>query len=153
MSSPWLNELTAAADGVASEATLPDYADVVIVGAGMTGCSLAYHLCTMAAGETGEDDLLRGGASVGIKSVVCIDGRCVAGGASGRNGGIMWPCTDEPFEMRKQFIYLLQNPCQYILFCPSTSVIPLLLNYADARGTPRTLLKPRHVRRQARLPR
>lgn len=111
MSSPWLNELTAAADGVASEATLPDYADVVIVGAGMTGCSLAYHLCTMAAGETGEEeDLLRGGASVGIKSVVCIDGRCVAGGASGRNGGIMWPCTDEPFEMRKAIYLFVAKP-------------------------------------------
>lgn len=111
MSSPWLNELTAAADSVASEATLPDYADVVIVGAGMTGCSLAYHLCTMAAGETGEEeDLLRGGASVGIKSVVCIDGRCVAGGASGRNGGIMWPCTDEPFEMRKANYLFVAKP-------------------------------------------
>ena len=89
--SPWLSELSAATDSVASKDTLPSHADVVIIGAGMTGCSLAYHLVnTSPPGKQAHPD-----------SIVCIDGRGISGGASGRNGGIMWPCTDEPFEMRK----------------------------------------------------
>jgi glycine/D-amino acid oxidase-like deaminating enzyme len=97
--SPWLEEL-GPNDDVASEIDLPSHADVVIVGAGMTGCSLAYHLCTTSSINNGTVDSVLGGGGVGIHSVVCIDGRCISGGASGRNGGIMWPCIDEGFQMR-----------------------------------------------------
>jgi glycine/D-amino acid oxidase-like deaminating enzyme len=97
--SPWLEEL-GPADDVASETDLPGHADVVIVGAGMTGCSLAYHLCTTSSMDNGAATSVLGGGGVGIHSVVCIDGRCISGGASGRNGGIMWPCMDEGFQMR-----------------------------------------------------
>jgi glycine/D-amino acid oxidase-like deaminating enzyme len=98
--SPWLEEL-GSDDDVASETDLPSHADVVIVGAGMTGCSLAYHLCTSSSIHNDTAASVLGGGGAGIHSVVCIDGRCVSGGASGRNGGIMWPCSkDEGFQMR-----------------------------------------------------
>jgi glycine/D-amino acid oxidase-like deaminating enzyme len=97
--SPWLEEL-GPDDDVASETDLPSHADVVIVGAGMTGCSLAYHLCTTSSINNGTAASVLGGGGVGIHSVVCIDGRCISGGASGRNGGIMWPCMGEGFQMR-----------------------------------------------------
>lgn len=57
---------------------LPGIARIVIVGAGMTGCSLAFLL-----------------SQLGLESVV-LDARGVSGGASGRNGGILVP--DTPFE-------------------------------------------------------
>ena len=97
--SPWLEEL-GPDDEVASETDLPSHADVVIVGAGMTGCSLAYHLCTTSSINNGTAASMLGGGGVDIHSVVCIDGRCISGGASGRNGGIMWPCMDKGFQMR-----------------------------------------------------
>src|SRR5450432_9128 len=46
-------------------------ADVVVIGAGIMGLSVAYHLA----------------ADFGIKRVVVLDSGCLCGGASGRNGG------------------------------------------------------------------
>lgn len=56
-----------------SKATLPERADVVIVGAGLTGASAAYHMAEQARAR-------------GLK-VVVIDGGDPANQASGRNGG------------------------------------------------------------------
>ena len=84
--SPWLEELSAE-DAVPTAPAPPEECDVCIVGAGMTGCALAYHLKT-----------LRSGSGTPLK-VVVLDAREVSGGASGRNGGILWPCADEPFEV------------------------------------------------------
>lgn len=47
-----------------------DQADVVVVGAGIMGLSIAYHL-----------------ASHGTKNVTVVDRSYLCGGASGRNGG------------------------------------------------------------------
>ena len=58
--------------GYRSQAEQPATADIVIIGAGLTGASAAYHLA----------DAARGGASV-----VVLDQGDPAGEASGRNGG------------------------------------------------------------------
>src|SRR5215469_1988940 len=47
-----------------------DHAEVVVVGAGIMGLSIAYHL-----------------ARLGVTDVVVIDKSYLCGGASGRNGG------------------------------------------------------------------
>lgn len=52
--------------------------DICIVGAGIAGCSLAYHLTRLHPAVT----------------VTVVDGRHLAGGATGRNGGLMWPCLN-----------------------------------------------------------
>ena len=57
----------------ASTTTLPATADVVVVGAGLSGTAAAYHLA----------------CEHGLR-VVLLDGRRVGGGATGRNGGILW---------------------------------------------------------------
>ncbi|TXT12854.1 hypothetical protein VHUM_01255 [Vanrija humicola] len=60
------------------EAQLPAEADYVIVGAGVTGVSLAYHLTRPGAAGEG-------------KTVVILDAKDVGSGASGRNGGHVSP--------------------------------------------------------------
>jgi gamma-glutamylputrescine oxidase len=54
-----------------TQTSMPSRADVVIVGAGLTGCSAAYHLATF-----------------GIRSVV-LEADFAGSGASGRTGGIV----------------------------------------------------------------
>jgi hypothetical protein len=58
--------------GFRSHAALPETADIVIIGAGLTGASAAYHLA----------DAARAG-----RRVVVLDQGDPAGEASGRNGG------------------------------------------------------------------
>ncbi|TXT10487.1 uncharacterized protein COLE_04421 [Cutaneotrichosporon oleaginosum] len=60
------------------DAPLPASADIVIIGAGITGASLAYHLTR------------EGGAGVG-KTVVVLEARDVASGSTGKNGGHIAP--------------------------------------------------------------
>jgi glycine/D-amino acid oxidase-like deaminating enzyme len=60
--------------------------DYCVVGAGMTGCSFAYHVSKLPG-----------------KTCVVLEAREVAGGASGRNGGISHPHQSGPdseFEQR-----------------------------------------------------
>ena len=67
---------------LASVQTPPPEADIAIIGAGMTGCSIAYWL-----------------AALGVqRSVVVLDARGVAGGATGRNGGHLWCNPTSEFE-------------------------------------------------------
>lgn len=54
--------------------SLPERCDIVVIGAGMTGASIAYWLSK-------NHDL----------SCLILDARGVAGGATGRNGGHLWP--------------------------------------------------------------
>ena len=75
--SVWLQELNPIESN-----ELPKETKVLIVGAGMTGCSAAYHLS--------ENDV----------SSVMVDARTIAGGASGRNGGILHPIPTKEFEVR-----------------------------------------------------
>ncbi len=51
-------------------ASVPERADVVVIGAGIMGLAIAYHL-----------------ARLGMKDVVVVDRGYLCGGASGRNGG------------------------------------------------------------------
>ena len=62
-------------------ATPPATADVVIIGAGLTGCATAYWLQKLFG-----------------RSSVVLDARGVAGGATGRNGGHLWPNPTSAFE-------------------------------------------------------
>ena len=79
--SVWLDELDAAG-GIDECKILPEHADIVIVGAGMTGASLAW--CLSREG----------------KSCLVLEGREVSGGATGRNAGMLWPDPQCDFEMR-----------------------------------------------------
>jgi glycine/D-amino acid oxidase-like deaminating enzyme len=49
--------------------------DIVVVGAGISGASLCYHLSELDP----------------TKKVMLMDARGLAGGATGRNGGLLWP--------------------------------------------------------------
>jgi gamma-glutamylputrescine oxidase len=60
-------------DRYQSTPTLPRAVDVVVVGAGIAGCAAALH-----CGRLG-------------RSCVLLDSGGVAGGATGRNGGHLWP--------------------------------------------------------------
>ncbi len=66
-----------------SAATLPGRADVVVIGGGLTGVSLAYWL-----------------ARAGIEALV-LERRGLAGGATGRNGGHISPGTGERFSQSR----------------------------------------------------
>jgi glycine/D-amino acid oxidase-like deaminating enzyme len=70
---------------------------VCIVGCGITGAALAYYLSRHHHTDADGDD---GSSTEGPPlSIVVLDARTVAGGATGRNGGIMWPDTSDPFEV------------------------------------------------------
>jgi sarcosine oxidase subunit beta len=58
-------------DARPAESKLDSAADVVVIGAGIMGLSVAYHLA----------------AEFGVKRVVVLDSGYLCGGASGRNGG------------------------------------------------------------------
>ncbi len=77
----WLRD---AADAVAPSTTALAPCDVAIVGGGIAGVSVAFWLRRM--GYTG--------------SVTIVDSRGVARGASGRNGGHLWPESGSEFEER-----------------------------------------------------
>jgi glycine/D-amino acid oxidase-like deaminating enzyme len=55
---------------------LPEETDVLIIGAGYTGASTAYHLSKLIGKDC---------------SITVLDARGVAGGATGRNGGHLKP--------------------------------------------------------------
>ncbi|KAG1681200.1 hypothetical protein FOA52_015643 [Chlamydomonas sp. UWO 241] len=57
-------------------------ADVAIIGSGIAGTSLAYHLTRLDPEVT----------------VALIDARHIAGGATGRNGGLLWPCLNASYK-------------------------------------------------------
>ena len=79
----WLENLPASAVPPAQQSP-PESCEVVIIGAGMTGCSTAYFLQKLFC-KGGED-------------VVVLDARGCAGGATGRNGGHLWPNPTSDFE-------------------------------------------------------
>ncbi|WWC58969.1 uncharacterized protein I303_101514 [Kwoniella dejecticola CBS 10117] len=67
-----------------SQEALPASADVVIIGAGISGALLAYHL---ACPEDGKVSIGRG------SKIVVLEGAEVASSATGRNGGHFAPAT------------------------------------------------------------
>lgn len=60
---------------------LPRTSDVCIVGGGITGCSIAYYLSQTSPG-------LR---------VTVLEARSLSGGATGRNGGQLWPHLNDTY--------------------------------------------------------
>lgn len=68
---------------VAMTPSLPDRADVVIIGAGLTGCATAFWLRRLFG-----------------RSSMVIDARGCAGGATGRNGGHLWSNPTSDFEQQ-----------------------------------------------------
>ncbi|KAG2424838.1 hypothetical protein HYH02_015101, partial [Chlamydomonas schloesseri] len=89
-SSYWLkglNSSSAAARGrpaparPQAPAQLPAAADVVIIGGGIAGVSTAYHL------RKSRPEL----------QVVLLEARQLSGGATGRNGGLLWPALNAPW--------------------------------------------------------
>eukprot|EP00961_Rhodomonas_salina_P058738 788958-Rhodomonas_salina.1 len=79
----WLAEVDEL-DTLCSTPELPAEADVVVVGAGLTGCSAALRCCESK------------------RSVVLLEGRGVCWGSTGRNGGHIWPALN-PAMSRKEF--------------------------------------------------
>ena len=75
----WLDNLPSGL--VPPPSTLPATADVVIIGAGLTGCATAFWLQRLYG-----------------RSSVILDARGLAGGATGRNGGHLWPNPASDFE-------------------------------------------------------
>jgi hypothetical protein len=63
---------------------LPDKQDVVIVGAGFAGASIAYHLLKDAPGSK--------------PSVTILEAREACSGATGRNGEHPIPCSSLPMQ-------------------------------------------------------
>lgn len=76
----WLDNLPSSAVPTPL-ATLPATADVVVIGAGMTGCATAHWLQRLFG-----------------RSCLVLDARGVAGGATGRNGGHLWSNPRSDFE-------------------------------------------------------
>lgn len=76
----WLDHLDSG--DPAAVGALPSHADVVVIGAGFTGCAVAYHLGLAGAG-----------------TVVVLDSRGLGAGATGRNGGQLWANLSSKFEV------------------------------------------------------
>eukprot|EP00965_Chrysotila_dentata_P190998 6174246-Pleurochrysis_carterae.AAC.3 len=76
------------------EIIVPLSADTVIVGAGMTGCAAAYWL-----------------SRLGQRSCLVLDARGVAAGATGRNGGHLWPNPTSNFqrETTRELLQILRD--------------------------------------------
>ncbi|KAG8751731.1 hypothetical protein FRC12_012290 [Ceratobasidium sp. 428] len=74
-----------------STGSLPDAADIVIIGSGITGCSAAYHLA---------DLLRRSEGQVQSVSAVILEARDFCSGATGRNGGHLTAASVHDFQDR-----------------------------------------------------
>lgn len=70
----WLTERSAL-DEIRSTPDLPTEADIVIIGAGYSGVSLAYHLLTASAAKSSP-----------LPSITILEARTICSGATGRNG-------------------------------------------------------------------
>ena len=80
----WHKEPSSILLGHRSSQDLPQHADVVIIGSGMTGASVAWHLLNQKSEEQ------RSGPSESL-DVVLLEAREVCWGATGRNGGHCQP--------------------------------------------------------------
>ncbi len=118
--------------------TLPRTADVVIVGGGVTGCSIAFHL-----------------AERGVRNVVVLERRFLASGGTGRSVGIMrqlYP-TPETSRMVLHSLRVFQNfreitggDAAYVQCGAIIAVAP-----AQREALARTLATQRELGIQARL--
>lgn len=120
-----------------TQAHLPTQCDVVVIGCGLTGAALAHYLSDGASTDRH--------ATRTPLSVVVLEARTVAGGATGRNGGILWPDSSDPFEvggaqLLRDFVETNAVPCG---LNPTGGVSlvgdPLIVRQGDGvqhRGTP-----------------
>ena len=73
----WYNDIT----GSTCNGTLPEYMDIIVVGGGLSGSSMVYWLAELY----GEH----------LPSVLLLEKKWLAGGATGRNGGHLRPVNDQ----------------------------------------------------------
>ena len=76
--SHWLSDISLGSTGPfpsSDHDTNSNLFDVAIIGAGLSGASIAYHLRKI------NKDC----------RIIVLDARDLSGGATGRNGGILWP--------------------------------------------------------------
>lgn len=87
----WLKDQSAP---IAPPPSLPERCDIAIIGAGMTGASIAYWLSKLHG-----------------RSCILLDARGVAGGATGRNGGHLWPRMNLQLESdtRKELLEFIRE--------------------------------------------
>lgn len=69
----WLTERSSL-DDIRTTPEIPSQSDIVIIGAGYAGISLAYHLLNLDSDE------------MGSTSITVLEARTVCSGATGRNG-------------------------------------------------------------------
>ncbi|KAG8772289.1 hypothetical protein FRC12_003138 [Ceratobasidium sp. 428] len=74
-----------------STGPLPDAADIVIIGSGITGCSAAYHLADLLRCSEGQ---------VQSVSAVILEARDFCSGATGRSGGHLTAASVHDFQDR-----------------------------------------------------
>ncbi|KAG9123692.1 hypothetical protein FRC07_014255 [Ceratobasidium sp. 392] len=79
---------------VGSTGPLPDVADIVIIGSGMTGCSAAYHLANLLRHSEGQ---------VRPVKAIILEARDFCSGATGRNGGHLTAASIHDFQERVNF--------------------------------------------------
>ena len=79
----WLSELQSTRPVLTIRDSLPLHeVDILILGAGMSGVSCAFHLAEMG------------------KGCLCLEQRQISGGATGRNAGMLWPKGQDEFELK-----------------------------------------------------
>ena len=98
----------------ASTPTLPSHAHVVIIGSGITGTSLAYHLSQHLAQNT---------------SIVLLEARDFCSGATGRNGGLLTPVS------ALSYSDLASNPAHLHRFSPTSSTSDLVKQILEFEHT------------------
>ena len=83
----WLDDGATSRRGADAARALPAEVDVVVIGAGLSGASCAFHLARDGTGGGG-GVVARGGSR--RPDVLLLEGRTqLAGGATGRNGGLL----------------------------------------------------------------
>ncbi|PVU96341.1 hypothetical protein BB561_001235 [Smittium simulii] len=82
-----------------ASAKLPEFSDIVIIGSGFSGTSVAYHLLVEPKTKLKPNALLN---KSNIPSVTLLEAREACGGATGRNGGHIIPDNHRGFLLDSQ---------------------------------------------------
>ena len=94
----WLKDICLGSTAPPPESSDPPF-DVVIIGGGLSGFSTAFHLRKENK----------------FSSIAVVDSRDVSGGATGRNGGLLWPGLSGSFSYLVQK-YGLQSVIEVLKF-------------------------------------
>lgn len=89
----WLDQIAPASDKPVTVCP-PAQCDICIIGCGITGAALAYYLSRPNSLDPEAQK----------PSIVVLEARSIAGGATGRNGGILWPDSSDEFEVGGQAV-------------------------------------------------